>query len=160
MFYQLIGGNTGFTRFYKKRQQHRLRRLTKNVSDQVTATAKYKTQHICKSCLLVLVEGGENIQQRSEFLASQWSLVPLPVLCIHACALSAHTHERVSIAASATHLWLAATPLSLPGAGTVYLDILGLIVLHINMTRTTTRIRRGLTLYRVSYGSPLMVPAS
>jgi hypothetical protein len=50
----------------------------------------------------------------------------LPVLYIHACALSART--RVSI--SASHLWLAATPLSLPGAGTVYSDILGLIVLH------------------------------
>ena len=38
----------------------------------------------------------------------------LPVLYIHACALA------VSI--SATHLWLAATPLSLPGAGTIDSD--------------------------------------
>jgi hypothetical protein len=56
----------------------------------------------------------------------------------------------ILVCVSATHLWLAATPLSLPGAGTVYSDILGLIVLHIlNMTRTITRIR-GLTLYRAS----------
>ena len=50
---------------------------------------------------------------------------------------------------SATHLWLAATPLSLPGAGTVYSDILGLIVLHVNMTRQINRIR-DLTWHRVS----------
>ena len=41
----------------------------------------------------------------------------------------------VSISASATHLWLAATPLPLPGASTITSsDILGLIVLHVNMT--------------------------
>ena len=62
----------------------------------------------------------------------------LPVLYIHACALA------VSI--SATHLWLAATPLSLPGAGTVYSDILGLIVLHVIMT---LQIIRNLARYRV-----------
>ena len=33
----------------------------------------------------------------------------LPVLCIHACAISAHTCVHVSISASAPHLWLAAT---------------------------------------------------
>jgi len=50
--------------------------------------------------------------------------------------LSAHTCVRVSLSASATtHLWLTATPLSLLGAGTVYSDILGLSVLHDNMTR-------------------------
>jgi hypothetical protein len=57
----------------------------------------------------------------------------LPVLYIHACALFAHT--RVLSASATTHLWLAAKPLSLPGAGTVYSDILGLIVLHVSMTR-------------------------
>jgi len=36
----------------------------------------------------------------------------LPVLYIHVCAFSAHTRVHVSISASATHLWLAATPLS------------------------------------------------
>jgi hypothetical protein len=41
----------------------------------------------------------------------------------------------VPFSASATHFWLAATPLTLPGAGTVYSDMLGLIVLHVNMTR-------------------------
>ena len=52
----------------------------------------------------------------------------LPVLNIHACALSAHTRVRMPISANATtHLWLAATPLSLLGAGTVYSDILGLL---------------------------------
>jgi len=87
------------------------------------------------------LQGGKTIQQRSEFFASQWPLMLLRVLYIHACALSAHT--RVSIS-----LWLAATPLSLPGAGTVYSDILGLIVLHGNMTRHLTGLRN-LTLYRV-----------
>jgi hypothetical protein len=41
----------------------------------------------------------------------------------------------VSLSASATHLWLAATPLSLPEAGNVYSDILGLIVVHVTMPR-------------------------
>jgi hypothetical protein len=61
----------------------------------------------------------------------------LPLMYIHACALSAHT--RVSNSANATsHLWLAATPLSLPRAGgIVYSDILGLIVLHADMTRVS-----------------------
>ena len=38
---------------------------------------------------------GKAIQQRSELFASQWSLMLLPVLYIHACTLSAHS--RVSI---------------------------------------------------------------
>jgi len=54
----------------------------------------------------------------------------------------------VSISASTTRLWLAATP-SLPGAGTVYItwdrlhymvlhsNIPGLIVFHLNMKRQT-----------------------
>jgi hypothetical protein len=44
------------------------------------------------------------------------------VLYFHGCALSAHTRAcvRVSISVSATHLWFAATPLSLSGSGTVY----------------------------------------
>jgi len=62
---------------------------------------------------------GKNIQQRSELFASLWSLMLLPVPNVHACVLSAHARVRVSISASATHLWLAATPLSPPGAGTV-----------------------------------------
>jgi hypothetical protein len=73
--------------------------------------------------------------------ASLWSLILVPVPYIHACALSAHTRVRVSVSASATHLWLAATLLSLPGAGTVYSDILGRIVSHVIMTRQTNRIR-------------------
>jgi hypothetical protein len=58
-------------------------------------------------------------------------MMPLPVLYIHTCALSAHTRVRVYIFASTTHLLLAATPLSLPGAVTVYSDIFGLILLHV-----------------------------
>jgi len=55
-------------------------------------------------------------------LASQWSLMLLPILYIHACAL---IH-----ASAATYLWLAATPLYLPGAGTVYYsDILSQLLL-------------------------------
>ena len=38
-------------------------------------------------------------------------------------------------ASASTRLWLAPTPLTLPGDGTVYSDILGLIVLHVNMTK-------------------------
>ena len=78
------------------------------------------------------LQGGKTIQQRSESFASLWSLMLIPVLYIHACALSAHTRAHVFI--SATRLWLAATPLSLPEAGTAYSDILGFIVLHIKMT--------------------------
>jgi hypothetical protein len=52
----------------------------------------------------------------------------LQVLYIHACALSAHIRDRVSVSANATHLRLAATPLSLPGAGTVYSNNFGLVV--------------------------------
>jgi hypothetical protein len=64
----------------------------------------------------------------------------------------------VCLSASATtHLWLAATPLSLPGAGTVYSDILGLIVLHVNMPRRTVYQRPSYTvqgLLRIpSYGT-------
>jgi hypothetical protein len=55
----------------------------------------------------------------------------LPVLYIHICALSAHTRAHVVISASATRIWLAATSLSLPRAGTDYFDIRGLIVLHV-----------------------------
>jgi hypothetical protein len=36
------------------------------------------------------LQGGQTIQQRSEVFASRWSLMLLPVLYIHACALSAH----------------------------------------------------------------------
>jgi len=32
------------------------------------------------------------------------------------------------LSASATHLWLTVTPLSLPGAGTIYSDTLSLVV--------------------------------
>jgi hypothetical protein len=46
-----------------------------------------------------------------------------------------HTRVLVSISASDTCLLLAATPLSLSGAGTVYSGILGFNVLHVNMTR-------------------------
>jgi len=65
------------------------------------------------------------IQQRSDFFALLWSLMHLPVPYIHACAYFPAT----ATTASATNLWLAATPLSLPGAETVYSDIPGLIVL-------------------------------
>jgi hypothetical protein len=42
----------------------------------------------------------------------------------------------LSASDTTTRLWLIATPLSLPGAGTVYSDILGLIVLHgVNIIR-------------------------
>ena len=68
-----------------------------------------------------------------------------PVLYILACALSAHTRVRVSISSSASHLWLAATQLSLPGADSS--DIL--IVLHINTARQINTFRY-LTQYRVS----------
>ena len=53
-------------------------------------------------------------------------------------------------ASATTRLWLAATPLSLPGAGTVYSDILGLIVLNVNMIRRVTVSASDLTRYRVS----------
>jgi hypothetical protein len=53
----------------------------------------------------------------------------LPVPFIHASVLSAHYRVHVSISASATHLWLAATPLSLPRAGPFTHDILDLIML-------------------------------
>ena len=68
----------------------------------------------------------------------------LPVLYIHACALSAHTRARVrvSISASATHLWLAATPLSLPELGPLTQTFsVSSYYLHVNMTRQTSKIR-------------------
>jgi len=68
-----------------------------------------------------------------------------PVRC-----LSAPTCVRVSNSASAAHLWMAANLLSLPGAGTVYSDILGLIVLNVNMIRRVTVSASDLTRYRVS----------
>jgi hypothetical protein len=57
------------------------------------------------------------------------------------CALCSYSCACVSLLVlllKYSHLWLAATPLSLPGAGTVYSDILGLIVLHVNMTSKRT----------------------
>jgi hypothetical protein len=51
----------------------------------------------------------------------------LCTLCSYSCLSASAT----------THRWLAATPMSLPGDGTVYTDIHGLIVLHDNMTRQT-----------------------
>ena len=54
----------------------------------------------------------------------------------------------VCLSASATtHLWLAATPLSLPGAGTIT-NILCLIVLHVNII--SEQFIMDLTRYRVS----------
>jgi hypothetical protein len=57
-------------------------------------------------------------QQRSELFASLWSLMRLPVIHIHVCALS---FILVCVCLSLLvllHLWfLAATPLFLPGAG-------------------------------------------
>jgi hypothetical protein len=50
----------------------------------------------------VLIEGGKNIQQGSEFFASLWYPMLLPVLYINACTLFAHTRVRVSIIYSAT----------------------------------------------------------
>jgi len=47
----------------------------------------------------------------------------------------------VSISARATHLCLAATPLSFSGAGTVYSDILSLIVLHLIIARRAEQTR-------------------
>ena len=71
------------------------------------------------------------------FLASLWSPMLIEVMFIHACALSALTRVRVSISASASHFWLAATTLSVPEAGTLFSNILGLIVLQVNMTKRT-----------------------
>jgi len=70
------------------------------------------------------------------------------------CALFAHTRVHVSFSSATAHLWLGATPLSLPKVGTVYTDILGLIVLHVIMTRTIIRIR-DLTQY-MSLKDPLL----
>ena len=72
----------------------------------------------------------EKLSSREVSYLHHWSLMLLPVLYIHVCALSAHTRAllRVSISAIDTHLWLATIPLSLPGAGTVCSDILGPIV--------------------------------
>jgi hypothetical protein len=50
-------------------------------------------------------------------------------------AHSLTTLVHVSNSACATQLCVAATPLSLPGDGTDYSDIIGLIVLHAYMTR-------------------------
>jgi len=80
----------------------------------------------------------------------------IPVLYIHACALSAHTCARVFI--SATHLWLAVTPLSLPGAGNVYSDILGFIVVHDNMTDEWKYRIRDFT--RGAYQDLLIIPSN
>jgi hypothetical protein len=51
----------------------------------------------------------------------------------NASASSVHPRLCALCSYSCVYLWLAATPLSLSGAGTV----LGLIVLHVNMTRRT-----------------------
>ena len=69
----------------------------------------------------------------------------LPFLYFHACAISAHAHVSI-VASTNSHLWLAAKSLTLAGAGTVYSDILVLIVLHANMTSRTKDLAR----YRVS----------
>ena len=84
------------------------------------------------------------------------AVVPNASNCLHAFTLPAIL-VCVSISASATHLWLAATPLSLPGARTVYSDrLLNLIVLHIDIIRWTNIVR---DLTRVSsWASPLTVP--
>jgi hypothetical protein len=76
--------------------------------------------------------------QRNEFFASLWFVGDSKVLCIKASALTAHTRVRVSVCLLVVlifgwlpHHALAATPLSLPGAGTVYSDILSLIVIRL-----------------------------
>jgi hypothetical protein len=48
------------------------------------------------------LQGGKTIQQRSESLALLWSLMLLPRLYIHACALSAHTRALVHVSFSAS----------------------------------------------------------
>ena len=60
----------------------------------------------------------------------------LALLYVHAYALSAHTctSVRVSISASATRLWLAATLLSLHDAGTITQTFLVTTWLHVIMT--------------------------
>jgi hypothetical protein len=122
-------------------------------SDQIIVAAKYKTQHNNWYLGCLWTKEGlqtENHPVEEQVLCIAWSVMLLiTVLCVNTCALSAHTrvrvsisaspasatttHLRVSISASVTtsHLWLAATPLSLPEAGTVYSDISGLIVLQV-----------------------------
>ena len=69
------------------------------------------------------------------------------------CALCSYLCESVYFCC-ATHFLLAATPLSLPGAGTVHPDISGIIVFHANVTIRWTISVRDLTRYRVSWGFP------
>jgi hypothetical protein len=54
---------------------------------------------------------------------------------------SAHTCMRVYLCRCYSSLVVCHTAVSLPGAGTVYSDILGLIVLNVNVTKQTNRIR-------------------
>ena len=100
------------------------------LSDQITVTAKYKTQHIYWFGRLRTkkgLQGGKTIQQRNEFFAS---LVPNASTSslAHALVRSLHTCMCVYYSVS-TQLWVAATLLLLPGAGTHDSDRhLGLIV--------------------------------
>ena len=90
------------------------------MSDQITVTAKYKTQHIYWLLLRLRtkkgLQGGKTIQQRSEFFTS---LVPNASTSslAHALVRSLHTCMCVYYSVS-TQLCVAATLLLLPGAGT------------------------------------------
>ena len=131
------------------------------MSDQITVFAKYKTQHIYWFGRLRTkkgLQGGKTIQQRSEFFAS---LVPNASTSslAHALVRSLHTCMCVYYSVS-TQLWVAATLLLLLRSWDPWLrrtsrPQCGYILASLN--KRTNRIG-DLTRYRVSWGSPLMVP--
>ena len=129
------------------------------MSDQITVFAKYKTQHIYWFGRLRTkkgLQGGKTIQQRSEFFAS---LVPNASTSslAHALVRSLHTCMCVYYSVS-TQLWVAATLLLLPGAGTHDSDRHLGLMLHLDNINERTNIIGDLIRHRVSWGSPLMVP--
>ena len=125
--------------------------------DQITVTAKYKTQHTywlngCAFGPKKGLQGGKTIQQRSEFLHC-WSLMLLPVLwlmplrslhtCI--CVYSALRGCHTAAPSRSWDPWLRRT--SRPQCG--------YILTSLNELANTIG---DLTRHRVSWGSPLMVP--
>jgi len=124
-----------------KEKDKRIRWKSWILSDQITITANYKTQRI--NYLINRRAFCPRTASKAE-ISSSIAVTPdasTSSVYPRRCTLCSYYCACVSLLVLATHLQLAATQLSLPGSGTVYSDTLGLIVLHVNMTRRLTRYR-------------------
>jgi len=81
----------------------------------------------------------EKKQKSDNIFLSLWSLILLPDFFVLCCALSAHTCACLFLPVLFIFGWLVGCHTA--GAGTVYIDIFGLTVLHVNMTRQTNKTR-------------------